>query len=40
VIAPGGQPRMVFDFVVADERIIEISMIALPESIKGLEVQV
>jgi RNA polymerase sigma-70 factor (ECF subfamily) len=40
VIAPGGQPRMVFDFVVADERIIEISMIALPESIKGLDVRV
>jgi RNA polymerase sigma-70 factor (ECF subfamily) len=28
VFAPGGQPRVVFDFIVEDGRIIEISLIA------------
>lgn len=40
VIAPGGAPRMVFDFVVEAGRITEISMIATPDSISGLALQV
>lgn len=38
-IAPGGQVRMVFDIVIAGGRIAEISMIATPENISALDVQ-
>jgi RNA polymerase sigma-70 factor (ECF subfamily) len=37
VFAPGGQPRVVFDFVIDEGRIIEISLIADPERIKALQ---
>ena len=40
VIAPGGAPRMVFDFVVEAGRVVEINMIATPDSISGLALQV
>ena len=40
VIGPGGVPRMVFDFVIEAGRIAEISMIATPDSIRGLALQV
>ncbi len=36
VIAPAGQPRMVFDFVIEDGRIVELGMIADAEVIKQL----
>jgi RNA polymerase sigma factor (sigma-70 family) len=39
VIAPGGQVRMVFDVVIEEARIVEISMIAIPASISALDVQ-
>ena len=38
-IAFGGQTRMVFDFVVEDGRIIEISLVADPQSIAALDVE-
>jgi RNA polymerase sigma-70 factor (ECF subfamily) len=37
VFAFGGQPRVVVDFVVEDGRIVEISMIADPKSVEGLD---
>lgn len=39
VIAPAGQPRMVVDFVVEDRRIIEIALIADPQSIQALDLE-
>lgn len=39
VFAPGGQPRVVVDFVLENGRIIEISMIANPERIGALELK-
>ena len=36
VFAPGGQPRVVVDFVLENDRIVEISMIADPERIAAL----
>jgi len=39
VIAFGGKPRMVFDFVVEDGRIVEISLIADPRSVEGLALE-
>ena len=36
VFAPGGQPRVVVDFVLEDDRIVEISMIANPDRIAAL----
>jgi RNA polymerase sigma factor (sigma-70 family) len=39
VFAPGGQPRMVVDFVLENARIVEISMIANPDTIAGLELE-
>jgi RNA polymerase sigma-70 factor (ECF subfamily) len=39
-IAFGGHTRMVFDFVVEDGRILEISLVADPESLAVLDVQV
>lgn len=40
VFAPGGQPRVVFDFLVEQGRIIEISLIADPASIEGLRLSI
>jgi RNA polymerase sigma factor (sigma-70 family) len=39
VIAFSGKPRMVFDFVVEDRRIIEICLIADAQSIQALELE-
>jgi RNA polymerase sigma factor (sigma-70 family) len=39
VYAPGGKPMVVFDFVVANGRIIEISLIADASSIAALELK-
>lgn len=38
VFAPGGQPRMLVDFVLENDRIIEISMIADPEHVAARDV--
>jgi len=38
VIAHGGTPRVVIDFVVENERIVEISMIAEPERVAAIDV--
>jgi RNA polymerase sigma-70 factor (ECF subfamily) len=40
VFAPGGQPRVVFDFVVENGRIVELSLIADARSIKELDLQI
>jgi RNA polymerase sigma factor (sigma-70 family) len=40
VFAPGGEPRVVFDFVVERGRIVEISLIADPASIKSLQLSI
>ena len=40
VIAFGGMPRMVFDFVIEDGRIIEISLIADPQSVAGMDLEI
>jgi RNA polymerase sigma-70 factor (ECF subfamily) len=39
VFAPGGRPRVVVDFVLENDRIIEISMIAEPERIAALDLK-
>ena len=39
VIAPGGRPRVVMDFVLENDRIVEISMIANPERIAALDLK-
>jgi RNA polymerase sigma-70 factor (ECF subfamily) len=39
VFAPGGQPRVVMDFVLENDRIVEISMIANPERIAALDLK-
>jgi RNA polymerase sigma-70 factor (ECF subfamily) len=39
VFAPGGQPRVVMDFVVENDRIVEISMIANPDRIAALDLK-
>lgn len=39
VFAPGGQPRVVVDFVIENGRIVEISMIATPERIAAFELR-
>jgi len=39
VFAPGGQPRVVMDFVLENGRIVEISMIANPERIAALDLK-
>ena len=38
VFAPSGKPRMLVDFVLENDRIIEISMIADPEHIAARDV--
>ena len=40
VIAFGGQTRMVFDFVIENGRIIEISLIADPQSVDTLDLEI
>jgi RNA polymerase sigma factor (sigma-70 family) len=40
VIVVGGKPRVVFDFVVEDGRIMEISLIADPRSIGALDLEI
>jgi RNA polymerase sigma-70 factor (ECF subfamily) len=39
VFAPGGQPRMLVDFVLENGRIVEISLIAEPEHVAGRDVE-
>jgi len=39
VFAPGGRPRVVVDFVLENDRIVEISMIAEPERIAALDLK-
>jgi RNA polymerase sigma-70 factor (ECF subfamily) len=40
VFAPGGQPFVVFDFVVENGRIVEISLIGDQRSIKDLHLEI
>jgi RNA polymerase sigma-70 factor (ECF subfamily) len=40
VFAPGGQPRVVFDFTVENGRIVEINLIADAASIKELDLEI
>jgi RNA polymerase sigma-70 factor (ECF subfamily) len=40
VFAPGGQPMVVFDFVVENGRIVEISLVANRESIQGMRLSI
>jgi hypothetical protein len=35
--APGGKPLVVFDFVVENDRIVEISLIAEPQTVAALQ---
>jgi RNA polymerase sigma-70 factor (ECF subfamily) len=37
--APGGMPRVVVDFVLSNDRILEVSMIADPERLRALDVK-
>lgn len=39
VWAPGGRPRVVFDFTIEDGRITAIDMLAEPERLEGMELQ-
>jgi RNA polymerase sigma-70 factor (ECF subfamily) len=39
VFAPGGRPRVVVDFVLENDRIVEISLIAEPERIAALDLK-
>jgi RNA polymerase sigma-70 factor (ECF subfamily) len=39
VFAPGGQPRVVFDFVIEAGRIIEISLIAEAQTVQAIDLQ-
>jgi hypothetical protein len=40
VFAPGGTVRVVFDFVVVDGRIVEIALVADPESIARMDLSI
>ena len=40
VWAPGGQPRVVFDFTISGEKIAAIDMLADPESLRELDLTV
>lgn len=40
VWAPGGRPRVVFDFTIVDGRIVEMEMLADPESLRHLDLVV
>jgi len=37
VFAPGGQPRVAFEFAIDDGRIVEIGLVADPERIRRIE---
>jgi hypothetical protein len=39
VFAPGGQPRVVVDFVLENDRMVEVSMIADPVRVAALELK-
>jgi RNA polymerase sigma-70 factor (ECF subfamily) len=39
VIAPGGTPRMLFDFVIVDDRITEIAMMGNPPIIAAMTLE-
>jgi hypothetical protein len=38
--APGGQPRVVFDFRIANGKIVEINFLAEPEHLRQLDLRV
>jgi RNA polymerase sigma-70 factor (ECF subfamily) len=38
--APGGQPRVVFSFTVTDGKIVQIDLLADPEHLRQLDLQV
>jgi RNA polymerase sigma factor (sigma-70 family) len=38
VWAPGGEPRVVFDFTIVDDKIVEIEILADPERLRELDV--
>jgi RNA polymerase sigma factor (sigma-70 family) len=40
VWAPGGRPRVVFDFVIEDGRVVEIEMLADPVSLARMDLQI
>jgi RNA polymerase sigma-70 factor (ECF subfamily) len=40
VWAPGGRPRVVFDFTITGGKIVEIDMIADPERLRQLDLAV
>jgi RNA polymerase sigma-70 factor (ECF subfamily) len=40
VWAPGGQPRIVFGFTIAGEKIVEITLAADPERLRGLDLAI
>jgi RNA polymerase sigma-70 factor (ECF subfamily) len=40
VWAPGGRPRVVFDFKIAGERIVEISLVADAEALGRMSVEI
>ena len=40
VYAPGGTPRVAFEFAIEDGRIVGISVIADPQSVRGLEIAI
>ncbi len=40
VWAPGGQPRVVFDFTIEHERIVEIHLIVDPEHLGQLDLTI
>lgn len=40
VFAPGGLPRVVFNFVVENDRIVEISLMAEPQTISGVQLSI
>ena len=40
VWAPGGQPRVVFDFTIADEKVIKIDLIADPTSLQEFDLTI
>ena len=40
VFAPGGTPRVAFEFTIEGERIVGISVIADPQSVRGLQIAI
>jgi hypothetical protein len=39
VWAPGGEPRVVFDFTIVNDKIVEIEILADPERLRELDVR-